>query len=114
MKGKKKLSQDTAPHPGMSQGMDTVPKSNFTSRNLGTGRPPSSAQHVVSTHTGERTAHMIIFAQRVIIMIMPHTCVEPHARALQSAFTVATLATGQVIAPETHGTRENCMQHLTL
>ena len=77
--------------------------------------PPSSAQHVVSTHTGERTAHMIIFAQHVIIMIMPHTCVEPHARALQSAFTVATLTTGQVIAPETHGTTENnCMQHLTL
>ena len=31
-KGKKKLSQDTTPHPGMSQGMDTVPRSNFTSR----------------------------------------------------------------------------------
>ena len=58
---------------------------------------------------------MIIFAQCVIIMIMPHTCVEPHARALQSVFTVATPTTGQVIAPETHGTTENNrMQHLTL
>ena len=38
-KGKKKLSEDTSPCPGTSQGADTVPRTSFSSRNLGTGRP---------------------------------------------------------------------------
>ena len=37
-KGKKKPCQDTSPCPGMSQSTGTVPRSNFSSRNLGTGR----------------------------------------------------------------------------
>ena len=57
---------------------------------------------------------MTIIAQCVIIIIMPHTCVGPCARALQSVRTVATLTTGQVIAPETHRTTENNhMEHPT-
>ena len=38
-KSKKKPSQDSSPHPGTSQGANTVPRTNFTSKNLGTGRP---------------------------------------------------------------------------
>ena len=38
-KGKKKPSEDTSPCPGITQGTDTVPRTNFSSRNLGTGRP---------------------------------------------------------------------------
>ena len=58
---------------------------------------------------------MIIFVQLAIIMTISHICVGPHGRALQFAFTVAALTTGQVIAPETHGTTENnCMEHLTV
>ena len=67
----------------------------------------SSAQHVVNIHTGGRTAHMIIFVQHVIITIMLPICVGPHDRVLQYAFTVAALTTGQVIAPEIHGTTGN-------
>ena len=74
---------------------------------------PSSAQHVGNIHTGGRTAHMITFAQPVIIMIMLPICVGPHNRVLPYAFTVAVLTTGQAIAPETHGTTEsNCMELL--
>ena len=38
-KSKKKPSQDATPHPGTSQGTGTVPRMEFNSRNLGTGRP---------------------------------------------------------------------------
>ena len=73
----------------------------------------SSVQHVESTHTGEKTAHMITFVLHVTIMIILHTCVGPQDRALQFTFTVAALTTGQVIAPETPGkTENNCVVHL--
>ena len=39
-KNKRKLLQDANPHPGTSYGGNIVPRSDFTSRNLGTGRPP--------------------------------------------------------------------------
>ena len=75
----------------------------------------SSAQHVESIHTGERTAHMITFVLHVTIMIMLVTCVGPADRALPFAFTVVALTTGQVIAPEIPGTTENNhMVHLIL
>ena len=38
-KSKKKPSQEPSPHPGTSQSTNTVPRTNFNSRNLGTGRP---------------------------------------------------------------------------
>ena len=38
-KVKKKPSPDTTPHPDTSQGASTVPRMDFNSRNLGTGRP---------------------------------------------------------------------------
>ena len=73
----------------------------------------SSAQHVESTCTGERTAHMITFVLHVTITNMLLTCVGPQDRALPFAFTVATLTTGQAIAPEIPETTENnCMVHL--
>ena len=106
-KGKKKPSEDTSPHPGMTQDTDTVPRTNFSSRNLGIGSHQSSAQLVGSIHTGGRTAHTIIFAQHITIMTMLPICVEPHDRVLQYAFTVAALTTGQVIAPVIHGMTEN-------
>ena len=38
-KNKKKPSQDGTPHPGTSHGANVIPRMDFQSRNLGTGRP---------------------------------------------------------------------------
>ena len=78
-KGKKnkKLTSEAQPHPGPSTGSLAGPRNDFTSRNLGTGRLTiqCTVYSVGSIHTGEGSAHMIIIAQHVIIMIMLHTCV---------------------------------------
>ena len=37
-KSKKKPSQDAAPHPGIYHGTNTIPRTDFNSRNLGSGR----------------------------------------------------------------------------
>ena len=74
-KGKKskKSTSKSPPHPVPSRGPSVGPRINFTSRNLGLAGPQSSAWHVVSIHTREGNAHMIIIAH-VITMIMLHTC----------------------------------------
>ena len=113
-KGKKKPPQDAAPHLGTSQGTGTIPQTNYTSRNLGTGRLSIQCT-ACREYTHWRKDCLYNFCTICNNHDHATMCVGPHSRALQFAFTVAAPITGLVIAPETPGTTENnCMEHLIL
>ena len=74
-KGKKKSSnppESTSSHPGTSSSSDTAHRTDFTSRNLGRGRP-YNAQHVANTVTGAEPAHTTTTAPTAMALHMQHT-----------------------------------------
>ena len=107
-------------HPGLEHQQDLwYPGQTSTQElplNLGTGSPPSSAQHVVNTHTGEGSVHMTTSALHATIMTMQHTCAgHPNKHlniVLQFVYIVAAQSTAHHNATIGHGITEN--DHITL
>ena len=104
-------------HPGLEHQQDLwYPGQTSTQGSWELVDPPSSAQHVMNTHTGEGGVHMTTSALHATIMTIQHTCAgHPNKhfnRVLQFVYIVAAQSTAHHNAAVGHGITEN--NHVTL
>ena len=111
-KNMKKFTYEVPPQPGTSAGGFVVPRTDFNSRNLGTGRPTIQCRACQEySHLGEENVHTTTFAPHATITTMQHTCAgypsrHPN-RVLPFVYIVAVQSTAHHNVTIGHGITGN-------